>query len=104
MYAIFINKTDSRPPQADEEKVIRMDGRDKHNNILQIDKFFNAKASLIDNSAEKTSFAKFMDYFRWFKGWKPAHFSTGTGIFTSSLRCGFVPMVRFFGSESLCSM
>jgi len=108
--------------------------------MLQIYKFFNAKASLINNSAERTlgyvfsrmirhnsssmsfrvvpdfvaafrmtvkhkpSLAKCMNYFRCFKSWKAAHLSTGTGIFTSSLKCGFWPMVRFFGIESPFSM
>ena len=52
----------------------------------------------------KTSFSKFVYCLRWFKRWDPAHVSTGTGIWTSNLRCGFLLMVRFFGSLSPCSM
>ena len=48
----------------------------------------------------KPGFAKHMNYLRCFKDWKPAHASTGTGIFTSSLKCGFAPLVRFLGSGS----
>lgn len=36
----------------------------------------------------KTCFTKLAYYFGWFKRWKAAHVSTGTGIFTFNLKCG----------------
>jgi hypothetical protein len=37
---------------------------------------------------DKTCFTKLVYYFGWFKRWKAAHVSTGTGIFTFNLKCG----------------
>ena len=52
----------------------------------------------------KASFTKLANCFRWFKRWQATHVSTGTGIFTSNLKCDFSPLVRCFGSESPFSM
>lgn len=52
----------------------------------------------------KSCFSKFANYVGWFQHREAAHFSTGTGMFISSLKLGLAPMGRFSGSGSPCSM
>jgi len=52
----------------------------------------------------KAGLTEFVNDFGWLERWQMTHRSTGTGILISSLKCGFLPGVRFLGSGSPCSI